>query len=115
MPGDEKGENLYNIPYVLYVGERWGYKNFETLVKYLAPIVKRHKELYVVCTGKKFASVEISLMESMGIKDRFIHHWVSTNNELYSLYNNAVCFVYPSEYEGFGIPILEAYQADCFP
>ena len=33
--------------------------------------------------------------------------------ELYAFYHHAQCFVYPSEYEGFGIPVLEAYQAEC--
>ena len=105
--------NPYTAPYILYVGERRGYKNFDLFVKCFAPVLKRHNELSVVCTSKNFTADEIRLMESFGIKDRFIHHWVSTNDEFYSLYNNAVCFVYPSEYEGFGIPILEAYQADC--
>ena len=52
-------------------------------------------------------------MVEYGVKDRFVSCWVKNDNVLYSLYHNALCFVYPSEYEGFGIPILEAFQADC--
>ena len=103
----------YTKPYVLYVGERWGYKNFSLFVDYVAPVLKKYTDLHVVCTGKPFSSEEIQMMNSLGICDRFIHHWAKTDEEFFSLYHHASCFVYPSEYEGFGIPILEAYKADC--
>ena len=53
------------------------------------------------------------MLHEYGVEDRFYHRWIMSDNEMYSLYHNAICFVYPSEYEGFGIPILEAYQAEC--
>lgn len=103
----------YTKPYVLFVGERWGYKNFPLFLNYISPILQLHTDLHVVCTGKPFSREETRTMDSLGIRDRFIHHWAKTDEEFYSLYHNALCFVYPSEYEGFGIPILEAYKADC--
>ncbi len=103
----------YTKPYILFVGERWGYKNFSLFLKYISPILQLHADLHVVCTGKPFSKEETRTMESLGIRDRFVHHWAKTDEEFYSLYHNALCFVYPSEYEGFGIPILEAYKADC--
>lgn len=103
----------YTKPYVLYVGDRWGYKNFSLFVNYVAPVLIINTDLHVVCTGKPFSSEEIQMMESLGIRNRFIHHWAKTDEEFFSLYHHASCFVYPSEYEGFGIPILEAYKADC--
>ena len=42
-----------------------------------------------------------------------VHKFVHTSQELLDLYHYAFTFVYPSKYEGFGIPILEAYKADC--
>ena len=99
--------------YILYVGDRGFYKNFEFFIRDVAPILKKHEDLYVVCTGKPFSVKELQQFDIFEIKDRFVHYWVANDGELYSLYHNAVCFVYPSEYEGFGIPILEAYQADC--
>ena len=53
------------------------------------------------------------MFANYNLNNRFIHYWASTDKELYSLYHHAFCFVYPSEYEGFGIPILEAYRAGC--
>lgn len=99
--------------YVLYVGDRLNYKNFDLLVKHIAPFLKSHPKLFVVCTGKPFGKDELALMEKYGVKDRFVYIWASTDEELFSLYHHALCFVFPSEYEGFGIPILEAFQADC--
>ena len=103
----------FPFPYILFVGARWTYKNFIPFVQSLAPILKANKDLYIVCTGAEFESEEITLFEKLGIEKRFIHQWVKNDMELYELYHYALCFVYPSEYEGFGIPILEAYQADC--
>lgn len=103
----------YSFPYVLFVGERGLYKNFVPFVKAIVPVLYHHKDLHVVCTGKTFSQNEMRMLDEFGVRDRFLHHWVKTDGDFYSLYHYAQCFVYPSEYEGFGIPILEAYQADC--
>ena len=104
---------FFSKPYILYVGDRKYYKNFDLFVENLVPVLKRHQELMVVCTGKSFCDEELRLMEKYSIKDRFIQQWVANDEDFYSLYHHAVCFVYTSEYEGFGIPILEAFQSDC--
>ena len=100
-------------PYILYVGERGCYKNFNLFFKHIIPFLKKHPEVSVVCTGRPFSGDEIKMFESQGLLSRFIYYWVKTDEEFFSLYHQALCFIYPSEYEGFGIPILEAYQADC--
>ena len=102
-----------SAPYILYVGDRAAYKNFMCFVRDVAVVLKRHPEFLVKCTGKPFNKEEISIMTRYGVKERFVQHWVKDDAEFYRLYHNAFCFVYPSEYEGFGIPILEAYTADC--
>ena len=104
---------VYSFPYVLFVGGRWYYKNFLPFVRSMLPVLKNHKDLRVVCTGSPFNQEEIAFLQENGVEDRFQHCMVKTDEELYSLYHYALGFVYPSEYEGFGIPILEAYQADC--
>ncbi len=105
--------STYDFPYILYVGERSMYKNFGLFVEQMASVLICHPELKIVCTGLSFSEKEIAMLEKYGIRDHFIQHWVKSDAELYSLYHYAVCFVYTSEYEGFGIPILEAYQAGC--
>lgn len=104
---------FFSKPYILYVGDRKYYKNFDLFVENLVPVLKRYQELTVVCTGKSFCDEELRLMEKYGVKDRFVQQWVANDEEFYSIYHHAVCFVYTSEYEGFGIPILEAFQSDC--
>ncbi len=109
----QSSRSPYNFPYVLYVGDRFGYKNFIPFVKQVTPVLKRHKGLHVICTGKPFKKEEKTVFKEYGVSKLFINTWAKTDNELYSLFHHAECFIYPSDYEGFGIPILEAYQADC--
>ena len=109
----QSSRSPYSFPYLLYVGDRFGYKNYIPFVKQVTPILKRHKGLHVVCTGKPFKNEEKRLLKELGVNNMFINTWAKTDTELYSLYHHAECFIYPSDYEGFGIPILEAYQADC--
>ena len=74
--------------------------------------------IYVICTGEKsFTQKEIILIENSKEEKgkylkRFIQHKCS-DKELIMLYCNAECFVFPSKYEGFGIPILEAFANEC--
>ena len=108
-----KGEPHFLFPYILYVGDRGGYKNFIPFLRSMLPVLNRNKELRIVCTGKPFSQEERILIHENVMDDRIHVCWVKTDEELFSLYHYAQCFVFPSEYEGFGIPILEAYQAGC--
>lgn len=102
---------LFN-QYILYVGDRKGYKNFLPWLSAIRPLFNIDSELKVVCTGTTFTQAELSLFTEWGIADRIIH--ISANDaQMASLYHYALCFVYPSLYEGFGIPILEAFANSC--
>ena len=102
-----------NGNYVLYVGDRDLYKNFKRFVSEICPVLNNHPELSVICTGKPFSNDELRFFKSNGVYERFIHKFLESDNELMDLYHYAKAFVYPSEYEGFGLPILEAYKAKC--
>ena len=99
--------------YLFYVGQRKeAYKNFLPMLKALMPVLRHHTELEVVCTGPDFTRAEQQFFRQHGIADRMIH--LRPDDEgMRNLYRHALCFVYPSLYEGFGIPILEAWQAGC--
>lgn len=111
-----------DVEYILYVGQRDSYKAFLPMIEALVPLIKE-RELNIVCTGPDFTSDELSYFKGKRILDKVIH--VSPDDqEMAGLYAHALCFIYPSLYEGFGIPILEAYknncpvllnQASCFP
>lgn len=98
--------------YILFVGQRNGYKNFERLLKAFAKVKQSHPEIHLVCTGSELTSSEHQLIASLNLSDR-IKHFFATDTELNFLYRNALCFIYPSLYEGFGIPILEAFASKC--
>lgn len=97
--------------YVLYVGARGGYKNFRFLVKAIAPILKT-SDISLFCTGAQFSDEEIVLFDKLGISDKIQQRFVA-DAEMPSLFASAVAFVYPSIYEGFGIPILDAFASKC--
>ena len=98
--------------YVLYVGERKGYKNFLPWLSAIRPIFNLDPLLKIVCTGNPFSSSEMKLFARWNIADRLVH--ISANDaQMASLYRHALCFVFPSHYEGFGIPILEAFANNC--
>ena len=103
---------IVNVPYFLYVGTRDLYKNFPVLLKDFARFVQSNPEVKLVCTGKDFSSVELSLIKSLDICDSVLHIWAD-DKSLENLYAHTIAFVYPSLYEGFGMPILEAYAYGC--
>lgn len=99
--------------YVLYVGARGAYKNAEILMKSLSPKILEEQDLYLLFIGGgAFSEEEKCLMAKLGISDRTMQQNVS-DAELAYIYQNAMCFVYPSLYEGFGFPILEAFDNHC--
>lgn len=99
--------------YVLFVGARSLYKNFAPFVHAMKSVLTAHPQMKVVCTGVPFTTEELQLLSSLGIEDHFVQLFAKDDQQLSDLYHHAVCFVYPSEYEGFGIPILEAWRAEC--
>ena len=66
----------------------------------------------MVCAGSSFSKSEIDLFESLKVKEKIVYFEVD-DNELAFLYSKAKLFVFPSLYEGFGIPILEAFNCGC--
>ena len=104
---------LFDFPYILYVGDRQFYKNFDLFIKACLPTLRKYKDIKVVCTGKSFNKEEVALFQKEGVAERFVHKFVRSDQMMFDVYHNALVFVYPSAYEGFGIPILEAYKAGC--
>ena len=102
----------YPFPYLLYVGARWLYKNFVPFVEECTIIIAKHPEIHVVCTGTPFTKEEEHLIANRGLTKHFLQAYAD-EQELQALYQNAVAFIYPSAYEGFGIPILEAFLCGC--
>ncbi len=103
---------MFGFPYIAYPGSRGFYKNFSLMLRYLRGFLKRHKGVYLVCTGPDFSETEKQLISELDLKESIIHCFIE-EKDLGSFYHHAVCLVYPSAYEGFGLPILEAFKAEC--
>jgi glycosyltransferase involved in cell wall biosynthesis len=100
--------------YFLYVGARNDYKNFDGLLKSIKPVLKKHPDVVLLCAGSgNFTEQENVMLKTLGIENQVIHQHFYSDNTLFSLYQRAIAFIYPSLYEGFGIPILEAFACGC--
>lgn len=104
---------LYDKPFLLYVGSRAGYKNFSSLLKAYAASAQLRKNFDLISFGSTtFNAEEMVLMQKLGILNN-VHHATGDDQLLAQYYLAAAVFIYPSLYEGFGIPPLEAMYFGC--
>lgn len=101
-------------PYLLHVGSRQGYKNFEGLLRAYASSGWLRDNLRLVCFGGgAFSAHEKNLQLELDLSPNQVLQIGGADDRLAALYQGAAAFVYPSQYEGFGIPPLEAMSLDC--
>lgn len=99
--------------YVLFVGHRDSYKNFCWMISALKNYLIDN-DIKVICAGGRgFEENELKMLDEFGLINKVIHIPIDDDHKLAHLYEHAICFVYPSRYEGFGIPILEAFACKC--
>lgn len=114
--GTRMGTSLLSksSPYLLYVGERASYKNFKTFLCAFAGSAWLRKNFRIVCFGGgSFRTDEMDLARELSIKPQQLEQVGGGDDVLAVHYQNAAAFVYPSLYEGFGIPPLEAMALGC--
>jgi glycosyltransferase involved in cell wall biosynthesis len=101
-------------PYILYVGERGGYKNFNALLQAYGNSSQLRNNFYLVCFGGGvFKRETINQINALGFPEGKVIQVSGDDNFLANLYRNSALFVYPSLYEGFGMPLLEAMALNC--
>lgn len=111
-----KGKLDIELPkkYILFIGNRKTYKNFEFFVKSISPLLKGKESPFLVCAGSSgFNEYELSIFKELGIDEKVKHLKFKDDEQWGYIFNNATCFVFPSLYEGFGIPVLEAFACGC--
>lgn len=97
--------------FVLFVGKRGGYKNFAGVAPALAALLKDRSDLHLVCVGGgPLSPAEIAPFD--GVADR-VQQLQADDATLAWCYAHAAAFLFPSRYEGFGLPILEAFLNRC--
>lgn len=98
-------------PYLLHVGQAYPHKNVQRLIEAFARIAPRHGELRLVLAGKPHATETPrlrALVLELGLQERVEFRAYVPAAALPDLYRGAQALVYPSLWEGFGLPVLEA-------
>lgn len=101
-------------PFLLFVGHRSGYKNFNNFIKGFSESRRLMQDFDILCFGGgKFSEAEILTMKSLGFRDAQVRYVSGSDAELSFFYYQSRAFIYPSLYEGFGFPLLEAMAFNC--
>ena len=115
--GDGDGRLLGQLElpdrFVVYPGNLWPHKNHERLVEALAASADR--DLSLVLTGQTWRRLDglLELARRRGVAERVRHLGYVEAETLAALYRAAIAMVFPSLYEGFGAPPLEAMACGC--
>jgi glycosyltransferase involved in cell wall biosynthesis len=120
FPVEEKHQNIFNTygvgNYLLAIGPTYPHKNFEMLIdayKELNSTCKKTHPLLIAGGKEKYLTVLKNQVKHLGLQD-CIHFTGYVPIELMpSLYREAYALIFPSLYEGFGIPLLEAMASGC--
>ena len=100
-------------PYLLFVGAREAYKNFYRFLQAIVLVLKAYPDHQVICFGGgDWKSAEKEAILRLGLQNQ-IQQVSGTDQQLAGYYQQAEAFIYPSLYEGFGLPILEAFAQHC--
>lgn len=105
-------KRLFPEDYFLYVGRRDGYKNFSQTLVDFSIFHKFHPEIKLICTGSEFNRHESYLINKLKLSG-YVLTIAADEQQMNSLYANAIAFLFPSLYEGFGLPVLESMACGC--
>lgn len=99
-----------DAPYLLYVGVWMSHKNLERLLQAYALVRQHHPHLRLVMTGRPVPGYTnmIELARRLNLDEAVLFPGYVSDDLMPALYAQARCFVFPSLYEGFGLPALEA-------
>lgn len=112
----KKGPTDFGVPeeFVFFPAALWPHKNHRVLIKALGILKDRFPSLGAVCAGTikggDFKSKLELMVESEGLTGRVLFPGVLFNGNLHLLFTEAKALVFPSAFEGFGIPLVEAFQ-----
>lgn len=116
-PSEGRVKEIYNKfgirePFIIYVGNTYAYKNVAVILETLPKIDFNLKFVCVSPRDTQLAAL-IKKAEILGVRDRFITTGFVNDEDLKTLFSKALCFVFPSLSEGFGLPGLEAMACGC--
>lgn len=102
--------NLPEVPYILSIGTVQPRKNYARLIEAVAALGPEHKDVHLVIAGGRgwLENPIYQAVRDFQLTDRVHFTGFARDEDLPTLYSDAVCLAYPSLYEGFGFPVLEA-------
>ncbi|MBE9040682.1 glycosyltransferase family 4 protein [Oscillatoriales cyanobacterium LEGE 11467] len=99
--------------FLLCVGETRPYKNIRRLIQAFAQLKQLDLDLAIVGKPSKIDTTLTDLPQQLGIQEKVKFLGYVSDADLAVLYRSATAFIFPSLYEGFGIPPLEAMACGC--
>lgn len=102
-------------PFVFYPANFWKHKNHNRLVEAMRRVCASNPDLCLVCTGSLLNQEKpwADMVKDAGCGERIAHLGRLKRSEIAWLYQHARALIFPSLFEGFGIPLIEAMQAGC--
>ncbi len=101
-------DDFKNIDFFLYVGSRAFYKGFFDLLDAFSIFHNIYPDTKILCAGSEISKFELNYIKKVNLDLNNLIFYNPTNSELKFLYKTSKAFIYPSRYEGFGFPPLEA-------
>jgi glycosyltransferase involved in cell wall biosynthesis len=116
-PPSSEIRDRYDLPdpYFIYPAITYPHKNHLVLVEAFAKVLRVHAKTTLVLTGAK-GSMETRIsaeIKGLGIENRVRRLGYVPEEDLDALYHEAVAMCFPSRFEGFGAPVLEAMSREC--
>jgi len=112
----QKPQSFYRFPYILYVGNAYPHKNLERMIDAFLIVRKKQPIKLILVGNDSYFYPRLKLyIQKLGLLENIIFFGEADNRELINLYNNALCLVFPSLMEGFGLPNLEAVACGRLP
>lgn len=107
----------FDFPYILYVGTEEPRKNIEIILKVLYELKKEFKSLKLIKIGESgrilYRNKTLHLIKELGLENDVIFTNFIKKDDLPYYYSSAIALIFPSLYEGFGLPVLEAMACGC--
>lgn len=100
-----------DVPYITYVGKPTERRNLSALIRAFAELKTKHRlphKFLIVGADLPGTSPFRRVIAELGLDKEVVIRGHATHEEMVSVYNAAALFIYPSSYEGFGMPVLEA-------
>lgn len=116
LPQLDAGDSFSPVenPYLLYVGRRSGYKNFDAALEALSRLRDAFRDFKLVCFGGGAPTrSELEKMSRLGIPMNRVIFTSGDDHHLVRFYRHATALIFPSLHEGFGLPVLEAMSFGC--